>query len=107
MGLLMAPEVPDPGKSIAAALHKLPLGPAPPPSPPLSSLLPPPGSHPHPFTWAASADLRAATGPFGFKCPDAVLSGAAAGRWGAVEQGLECVPEGMATGSEMRLKDAG
>ena len=63
------------------------------------SLLLLPGTAAHPFTSAASADLGAATGPFGLKCPDVAPLGAATGRWGALEQGLECASEGMATGN--------
>lgn len=41
-------------------------------------------------------------GPFAFKYPDVALMGAATGRWGAQEQGLECASEGMATGLTSR-----
>lgn len=41
-------------------------------------------------------------GPFDFKCPDGAPLGAAANRWGALEQGLECASEGIATGITSR-----
>lgn len=41
-------------------------------------------------------------GPFAFKYPDVAPMGAATGRWGAREQGLECASEGMATGLRSR-----
>lgn len=94
MGVLMAPEDPAPRKSItvqAGSLRRPSL---------LSShsLRLWPGTASHPFTSAASAALGAVTGPLDLKCPDIAPLGAAAGRWGAPEQGLECASEGMATG---------
>lgn len=99
MGVLMAPEALASRKSGNQSLHRLARG--------LPSLLPHsplllPGTASHPFTSAASADLGAAMGPFAFKYPDAAPMGAAAGRWGAREQGLECASEGMATGLTSR-----
>lgn len=94
MGVLMAPEDPAPRKSIAVQAGSLRL-----PSLLSSrSLRLWPGTASHPFTSAASAALGAVTGPLDLKCPDVAPLGAAAGRWGAPEQGLECASEGMATG---------
>lgn len=98
-GVLMAPEDPASGKSGNQSLHRLAHGL--PSRLPHSSLLLP-GTASHPFTSAASADLGAAMWPFAFKYPDVAPMGAATGRWGAREQGLECASEGMATGLRSR-----
>lgn len=95
----MAPEDLAPRKSGNQLLHSLARG--------LPSLVPHsplllPGTASHPFNSAASAHLGAAMGPSAFQYPAVAPLGAAAGRWGARAQGLECAAEGMATGLTSR-----
>ena len=83
MGMLMAPEVLAPQKSIAAALHTLPP----------SCLL-------CPFHLGFKCRSESHHWVIWFPMPaDGPARGAAAGKWGAWEQGLGCAPGGMATGS--------
>lgn len=83
MGMLMAPEVLAPQKSIAAALHTLPP----------SCLL-------CPFHLGFKCRSESHHRVIWFPMPaDGPARGAAAGKWGAWEQGLGCAPGGMATGS--------
>lgn len=83
MGMLMAPEVPAPQKSIAAALHTLPP----------SCLL-------CPFHLGFKRQSENHHWVIWFPMPaGGPARGAMAGKWGALEQGLRCAPGGMATGS--------